>query len=349
MQRVLLGVALSLAVVGSSACSDPEKILISPSAPTIPVSATQQFTAAITSGGSRAPVWSVAGTGSGTITVGGLYAAPATPGSFVVTVTDPVTAVQASVTVTVFQPGVLIISPASTSVPTSGTQQFSATEMGTVASVAWTVSAGGAGGTISSSGLYTAPQSAGTDTVVATSLADATVIATATVTVTQALPTITISPTTVSLVPFGTQQFTASVAATWSLTEGAAGGTVSGSGVYMAPANPGTFHVVATSTTNSAETATAVVTVSSTCSPGELCVTPASVACLAPDATQQFTATIPVNWSVENSPVGGTITSGGLYMAPSTGGTTFYVQATSQANSGQVVTVSVTVPISSCP
>jgi chitinase len=61
-------------------------------------------------------------------------------------------------------------------------------------------------------------------------------------------------------------------------------------------------------------------------------------ASLGPDVTQQFTATVTgetdtsVTWSVQEGIPGGQITSGGLYTAPSTGGTTFHVVATSNAD-----------------
>jgi hypothetical protein len=72
------------------------------------------------------------------------------------------------------------LSPSSASLLTGGTQQFTATVRGIVdTTVTWTASAG----SITSSGLYTAPATAGTYTVTATSVADATKSASATVTV----------------------------------------------------------------------------------------------------------------------------------------------------------------------
>ena len=72
------------------------------------------------------------------------------------------------------------INPASASLQTGGTQQFTATVTGTDnTGVAWSAGAG----TISSSGLYTAPSTTGTYTVTATSVADSTKSASATVTV----------------------------------------------------------------------------------------------------------------------------------------------------------------------
>jgi hypothetical protein len=74
------------------------------------------------------------------------------------------------------------ISPAATSATTSGgTLQFTATVQGTVTdkSVSWKASLG----SITASGLYTAPSKVGTDTVTATSNADSTTSGSATVTV----------------------------------------------------------------------------------------------------------------------------------------------------------------------
>ncbi len=80
---------------------------------------------------------------------------------------------------------VVAISPISASVQTGGTQQFSATVTGTSnVSVTWSA----AGGTVSSSGLFTAGNTAGTYNVIATSVADSSKSAHATVTVTAPPP-----------------------------------------------------------------------------------------------------------------------------------------------------------------
>ncbi len=82
------------------------------------------------------------------------------------------------------------ISPPSATLQTGGSQQFLATVTGTSnTSVNWTVQEGTAGGSVSTSGLYTAPGTAGTYHVVATSVADASKSAEATVTVNAAAVT----------------------------------------------------------------------------------------------------------------------------------------------------------------
>jgi len=72
------------------------------------------------------------------------------------------------------------VTPNSTSVQTQGSVQFSATVSGSSnTAVTWKAGLG----TISASGLYTAPSSAGTDTIIATSQADPTKLASASVTI----------------------------------------------------------------------------------------------------------------------------------------------------------------------
>ncbi|WP_426749627.1 glycosyl hydrolase family 18 protein [Myxococcus sp. Y35] len=81
---------------------------------------------------------------------------------------------------------------------------------------------------------------------------------------------VAIAPTSVTLPVSGTQAFTATVtgssntAVTWSVQEGAAGGTITQGGLYTAPASAGTYHVVATSQAAPTKSAVATVTVQST-------------------------------------------------------------------------------------
>jgi hypothetical protein len=92
---------------------------------------------------------------------------------------------QAQVTLVVEQGVGVTVNPPTAAVPINGQQAFTATVVGTSnTAVTWSVQPGGsAGGTISAEGVYTAPGSPGTDTVVATSVADPTRQGTATVTV----------------------------------------------------------------------------------------------------------------------------------------------------------------------
>jgi len=99
------------------------------------------------------------------------------------------------------------VDPTNTAVAPSHTQAFAAAVTGTSAtSVTWSVQEGSTGGSISSSGLYTAPSTTGTYHVVVTSAANTAVSATATVTVTASAPppTSSASCSTASLRTTGT-------------------------------------------------------------------------------------------------------------------------------------------------
>ena len=157
----------------------------------------------------------------------------------------------ASISVTV-TPNSITLSPGTT-------QSFTATVTGTTnTAVTWSVQES-AGGTIDSTGLYTAPQnSSGTFQVVATSQANPAAQGIATVVV--PMPQVTISPAAVTLPPNGTQTFTATVAGfantsvTWTIQE-TGGGQINGVGFYTAPGAVGFYHVVATSVENTTLTA----------------------------------------------------------------------------------------------
>ncbi len=137
---------------------------ISPTNPSVEEGATEQFSA---STGSN---WSAS---CGTISSAGLFTAPLRTGTCTVTGTATDGSGSASTSVAVTSP--IAITPSSATTATGSTQQFSAN-----ASVVWSASCG----TISSSGLFTAPGSAGTCTITATSASGTAYTATATDTVT---------------------------------------------------------------------------------------------------------------------------------------------------------------------
>jgi len=171
------------------------------------------------------------------------------------------------------------ISPTGASLGISKTQQFTATVTGSAnTAVSWSVDGVAAPGnstvgTITSAGLYTAPASAGTHAVKATSQADTSQGASATVTVTNGVA-VAIAPTSVTLLPSAQQQFTATVSGTsnttvtWSAdgTVGgsAAAGTISSAGLYVAPATTGPHTLTATSQADASKSASAPVSVTST-------------------------------------------------------------------------------------
>ncbi|HXN64752.1 MAG TPA: kelch repeat-containing protein [Candidatus Acidoferrales bacterium] len=129
-------------------------------------------------------------------------------------------------------------------------------------SVTWSVLESVSGGTISATGLFTAANNPGTYHVIATSVADTTKSASATVAV-QAVQGITINPAATYLGVAGMRTFTVAPAmpVTWAVAEGSVGGTIAQTGSYTAPATTGTYHVVATETANTINTAIAAITV----------------------------------------------------------------------------------------
>jgi hypothetical protein len=336
--------------------STPISVAVTPNNATVMVGSTQGFTANVTGTSNTTVAWSVSGTGCtgaacGTISVDGLYVAPAlVPSPATVTVkatsvADPTKSASASLTIMAAAAVLLTISPTSAVVPTSGSQFFTASVSGTSnTAVEWSVTGAGctgsACGTIASSGssaVYLAPPVApdpATVSVTATSVADPTKSASADVTVVPVV-VVTVDPAGAS-VPVGlTQQFAASVtgtsntAVTWSVAgsgcSGTACGTISASGLYTAPAavpSPATVTVTATSAADPTKSASADVTVAPTV---VVTVDPAS-ASVSVGLTQQFTASVTgtsntaVTWSVGGSGCSGTacgtISASGLYTAP---------------------------------
>jgi hypothetical protein len=121
------------------------------------------------------------------------------------------------------------------------------------------------GGTIDSTGIYTAPRDAeGTFHVVAISQADPTARGMAAAVV--PVPQVAISPAAVTLPPGSAQIFTVTVSGlthtevTWRVSE-STGGLINGAGFYTAPGAEGLYHVVATSAEGATITATVTISV----------------------------------------------------------------------------------------
>lgn len=178
-------------------------------------------------------------------------------------------------------PVTISISPTSATVEATGTVQFTATVRNTThTAVTWQVNdvTGGNAtvGTVSSTGLYTAPTgvpSPDTVTVKAVSQADSTKSASAQVTIIP-LITVTVAPASVTLPAGGTQQFTATVentsntAVTWQVNGIQGGnstvGTITSAGLYTAPLAPpsgGSVTVTAVSQANPSHSGSATVTI----------------------------------------------------------------------------------------
>jgi hypothetical protein len=138
----------------------PPALTISPATASVNTGAAKQFSALVNNVAQTA-AWSVITPAGGAITSAGLYTAPATvPSPAIVTISATVSGqppVTATITVTAPPPPPTItISPATVSLYTGATQQFSALLNGVAQTAAWSVITTG-GGTITSAGLYSAP------------------------------------------------------------------------------------------------------------------------------------------------------------------------------------------------
>jgi hypothetical protein len=183
-------------------------VSISPGSASLNPGQTQQFTATVAGSSNRNVTWALTGdlTGPnyGTINSSGLYTAPTTvPAAFVATVTATAVAdptISSSVNVSV-QPTAVVsvtVAPSSATLTSSQTQQFSAIVSGSAnQAVTWALTGDLTGptyGTVSSTGLYTAPAgvtaaTAFVATVTATSVANPAVSGSANVAVNPATGT----------------------------------------------------------------------------------------------------------------------------------------------------------------
>ncbi len=303
-------------------------------------------------------MWSIS-PAVGTISTAGLYTTPASlASSQSVTVkaasaADP--SVFATAVVNLVAPIGIIISPTTGSLTTPGATQFTATVTGTAnTAVAWSISPDF--GTISPTGIYTAPASVTASQVVkvtAVSMANPQRMASANLTVKPPV-LVSVAPSTTSLYGSQTQQFTAAVSGasstgvTWTLTSGP--GTMSKTGLYTAPANitaVQTVSVTATSTATPTKSATATITLKPTVT---VSVTPGS-ASLQPSQLQAVTAqvsgstTTGVTWLLK-SPVGTLSMAGNtaVYTAPAIidAAQTVEVDAVSMADPAQIARAFIT-------
>jgi len=337
-------------------------IAVTPVSLNVALGGSQQFTATGTySDGSTQSLagsalsWTTGGVAGGNAVMGtvsgtGLYTAPGTlpnPAQVTLVATSTSTpSVSGSTMLTVV--GVTVtVSPTTAQVPGGATQQFTATVTGpTNTSVTW--SAGGVVGgnstvgTISTTGLYTAPNTVPNPaqvTITATSAADGLTSASATVTVVAKIG-VAILPSTNLAVPINSNlQFTATVtgtsntAVTWSVGGLVGGniivGTITASGLYTGPPiqpDPAHVLVTATSVADPTKSASEVILVEQALNTVSVVVSPVNL-WVQTGQTSPFsvvvvgTSNTAVTWSV-NGVVGGdltygTISTSGLYTAPS--------------------------------
>jgi len=152
-----------------------------------------------------------------------------------------------------------------------------------------------------------------------------------------------VHPPTATVAPGGSQKFTllpSTVQVAWSVTE-TSGGSITQAGMYTAPGLSGVFHVVATSTTNPAASAQAVVTVESGVAISA--VSPVNAFACEPaqiSATVTGTSDTQVLWSVPSTC--GTITAAGVFTS-ARGTGTCVVTAQAHADLAKLALITVNV------
>ena len=264
-------------------------ISISVSPPTVSLNGgqTQQFTANVTGLANTAVSWTINPPTAGFISAAGLYTAPTSITSQqMVTVTttsqaDPTRT--ANATIALNPPVTISAAPSTITLSAGQTHHFQATVSGNMnTAVTWSLGAGAAG-SISTTGLYTAPTSITsqqTATVIATSQADSTKTASAVVTLNPVA--VSVAPVGVSLTGGQTQQFTASVLGTanttvnWTITP-AGTGSITGTGLYAAPAtvtSPRTVTITAASVAFPGKTASVTVSLNPPAATGGISLLP---------------------------------------------------------------------------
>lgn len=293
--------------VGGSAPPPAVTISLNPPAASLNASQQQQFTASVTGTSNTGVTWTLSPQ-VGSLSASGLYTSPGSVTS-TQTVTVRATSVadtskSAIATVTLNAGVAISLNPPASSLNQSQSQQFTASVTGTSnTGVTWALTP--QVGSISN-GNYTAPSSITsqqTVTVRCTSVADTSKVATATVTLVPPTPTVnvTVNPSSLTLTQALTQQFTASVtgtsntAVTWSITPSL--GTISASGLYLAPLSiltQGTVTVRATSVADTSKFGTATISLNPPASSGGSITVPVEV-------MGTTTTTVPVNVTLSGS------------------------------------------------
>ena len=316
---------------------------IAPLTAVLTLGATQQLQAyAARSDGTESLVpvsWTAQG---GTMSASGLYTAGTVPGNYPIVGSVSIAGGPVLRDTAHFQVGssgaslTTLAIRSDTSLRVGSTAQFTVVGSwsdgsATVPSVTWSAT----GGTITTSGLYTAPSAPGTHKIFAKDK-NGTKADTALVQVTEQeslVTAFTISPATTILSIEQTRQFSATLS--WSdgkvhpvdISWVSVGGTITQNGFYTAGRLAGTFLIVATCSCGVADTATVSIT-APTAAPvtlTDLSLSPGGLS-LAPGEAIQMTAvggwsdgsstSPPVTWTA----TGGTISAAGLYTAGSATG-----------------------------
>lgn len=316
------------------------KVTVTPKTAVVHNNMTQQFSAIVENTNDTTVTWEViGGAQNGTIDNTGLYTAPANvpnPEEVQIkasSVVDPSKYDTAIVTVAL--PIEVNIQPSSAIINVGKSKQFNALVINAhqTNEVIWSIEndpQDGSLGTISNTGLYTAPQNVPNPAQIvirATSVEDKSAFGIAPILIVPPVK-VTISPKS-QVVNAGTSfKFNATIenadedpSVKWEVLGGVQNGTIEQDGYYTAPdvvPNPPDVTIKVTSNFDTSAFDTATVTIGK---PIEVEVSPNFVY-VNVTKTQQFTATVKntsnqqVTWSVYGGASNGTINSSGLYTAP---------------------------------
>jgi hypothetical protein len=262
---------VSVAAVATVTVPVPAGVQVSVNPPSVVVlpGQTAVFAARVTGTPDGRVAWAVDENGGGTIDANGTYTAPATTGTFRVTaksVADP-SAVSSAAVVVQGRSASIAISPADVLIGPGGALQFDAALDPSLPDrlVTWSVQEGAAGGTVSKTGFYVAPSTAGTFHVVAQADGNG-AVSIASVRVDTQMVSVSVSDPFIQATIVGgdvqlryraTVHGTVDQSVTWSIAEGAVGGSIDSTGFYVPPDHSGLFHIVATSVADPARSATA--------------------------------------------------------------------------------------------
>ena len=267
--------------------SSGNTITVSPSSATVTVGATQQFSA--TDSGGLSVGWSAS---CGSINSSGLFTAPSTTGTCTITASDS-TGAKGTATATIQAANggqVTITSPVNNSTVTNPVHVH-ATYNGSATYMKLWVDHVDQGLIQNNTNVYDASVTLANGAhlleVQAADSTSGTVFTSAVnITVGSSTTTVTVTPSTATLAPGATQQFSSNVPVTWSAT---GDGTISSSGLFTAGSTTGSATVTATATDGSGGTGTASVTVSSSSGPAVTFVTPLNGATVSSPLEVKFT------------------------------------------------------------
>jgi hypothetical protein len=205
-------------------------------------------------------IWSTSG---GLIDSTGTYVAPVTVGNYTVSVTsslNPTSSASATVTVVLASTPSIALLPGAAGVFPGGNQPFTAKVLGlSDPTLIWSLQ-NPSSGSITNTGQYTAPMTAGIDTIVATSVQDPTISGRATISVGNLI----LAPQLAMTAPGMSVGFSASILqglsgpVAWSVDE-TSGGIMDPDGTYTAPPINGIYHIRGTLPDGSTQVATAQV------------------------------------------------------------------------------------------